>query len=43
MDSNLFRQSDVFEKDNKSKGPTGATGGGIEGAGDDIDSILQYL
>ena len=40
MESNLFRQSDVFEKDNKSKGPTGR---GMEGAGDDIDSILQYL
>ena len=38
MDSNLFKQIDVVE--NKSRGGMGM---GMEGAGDDIDSILQYL
>ena len=35
MDSNLFKQIDVIEN-NKS-------GAQMEGGGDDIDSILQYL
>lgn len=47
MDSNLFKQIDVIENASNQHHLMGKGGnegkGAMEGTGDDIDSILQYL